>query len=204
MKTYKCIDCQLKIHPHTYLYGGKRCKSCSRKGNLNWNFKGGKEGRKCYCIDCKKELNDSAYFRGDKRCKSCTKIGKLNSFYNKHHSEISKQKISVKNTGKNLGKTNLQWIDGRSYENYPTEFNYSLRNSIRNRDNHICQNPECNMTEEEHLIVIGTNLELHHINYNRNDCKKINLITLCKRCNLNANFNRDYWYAYFTYIMEKK
>jgi len=32
--------------------------------------------------------------------------------------------------------------------------------------------------------------------------RKDNLITLCRQCNTRVNFNRDYWFAYFTYIME--
>ena len=63
-----------------------------------------------------------------------------------------------------------------------------------------CQN--CGMTEEEHLIVKGRVLDIHHIDYNKQNCQKSNLITACQVCNIRANFNRDYWYAYFTYIME--
>jgi len=29
-------------------------------------------------------------------------------------------------------------------------------------------------------------------------------LTLCLLCNLKVNFNRDYWYAYFRYKMERK
>jgi len=65
-----CKDCH-KILNNFYAL---RCKSCSRRGKLNWNFKGGKETRICYCIDCKKELGESAYYRKDKRCKKCVRI----------------------------------------------------------------------------------------------------------------------------------
>lgn len=33
----------------------------------------------------------------------------------------------------------------------------------------------------------------------KNNCKEYNLITLCMNCNLKANTNIDYWYAYYTY-----
>jgi len=65
------------------------------------------------------------------------------------------------------------------------------KESIRKRDNYICQN--CSMIEEEHLIVIGTNLHIHHIDYDKENCNENNLITLCNSCNVRANFNRDYW-----------
>lgn len=44
---------------------------------------------------------------------------------------------------------------------------------------------------------------VHHIDDNKQNCKKNNLITTCNQCNIKANFNRDYWYAYFTYIVEE-
>jgi hypothetical protein len=53
------------------------------------------------------------------------------------------------------------------------------------------------MTEEEHLTVIGRTLEVHHIDYNKKNCKEENLITLCKWCNLRANYNRNYWKTYY-------
>lgn len=65
-----CKDCH-KVIKNFY---AERCKSCSRKGKLNWNFKGGKESRRCYCVDCNKKLNESAYYRKDKRCKKCVRI----------------------------------------------------------------------------------------------------------------------------------
>ena len=49
------------------------------------------------------------------------------------------------------------------------------------------------MTEEEHLIVYGRVLDVHHIDYNKLNCKKSNLITLCKQCNNRANYNRECW-----------
>jgi hypothetical protein len=33
---------------------------------------------------------------------------------------------------------------------------------------------------------------------------KNNLITLCKKCNMKANSNRDYWYAFYSYLMENR
>lgn len=85
-------------------------------------------------------------------------------------------------------------------EPYPAKFNKQLKLHIRERDNHICQN--CGMTEEEHLIKYQKPLEVHHINYDKNNCYESNLITVCKHCNLLANGFRDYWFAYYTYIME--
>jgi len=54
------------------------------------------------------------------------------------------------------------------------------------------------MTEEEHILVVGTVLHVHHIDYNKQNCKESNLITTCKSCNIKANKNRDYWEKFFT------
>jgi len=53
------------------------------------------------------------------------------------------------------------------------------------------------MTEEEHLIVFGKVLTIHHIDYNKQNCKENNLITLCGSCNTRANFNRSYWVDFY-------
>ena len=56
------------------------------------------------------------------------------------------------------------------------------------------------MTEEDYY----RKLDIHHIDYNKMNYKKDNLITLCLKCNIKANFNRNYWYAYYVYLMENK
>ena len=94
---------------------------------------------------------------------------------------------------KSKGENNGRFVDGSSKFPYPLEFNDELKELIRKRDNYICQNSICNMTEEEHLIILGRTLEVHHIDYDKNNCRENNLITLCQQCNLRANINRDYW-----------
>jgi len=49
------------------------------------------------------------------------------------------------------------------------------------------------MTEEEHWAVVGQNLHVHHIDYDKKNCKDTNLITTCLYCNNRANYNREYW-----------
>lgn len=87
------------------------------------------------------------------------------------------------------------YIDGRKSEPYSIDFNKRLKEYIKKRDNYICQN--CQMTEEEHVIVIGYGLTVHHINYNKKDSNKDNLITLCAWCNSRANYNRVYWEEHY-------
>lgn len=129
----------------------------------------GRSTKKYYCIDCEKQL--SSY--GIKRCRPCT------------------FKFKFKNP-----KNNPRYIDGRSYLPYPIEFNKDLKYKIRERDSFECQN--CDMTEEEHIIVLGQVLHVHHIDYNKFNLEEKNLITLCNFCNTRANLNRKFWQEHYT------
>jgi len=90
------------------------------------------------------------------------------------------------------------YINGMGYIKYPSEFNNILKELIRKRDNHKCQ--KCKIKQEDYY----RKLDIHHIDYNKKNCSENNLITVCFDCNINANSNRDYWFAYFTYLMENK
>jgi len=100
------------------------------------------------------------------------------------------------------GKNNVHYIHGQSKLPYSIEFTSALRKEIRERDNHICQC--CGMTQAEHYKKYKRDLEIHHIDHCTFNCAKDNLITTCKQCNLNANKDIDYWFAYYTYIMENE
>ena len=100
------------------------------------------------------------------------------------------------------GKDNPAWINGISFKPYTFEFNSSLKQKIRKRDNFTCQC--CGITEKEYFRA----LDIHHIDYNKQNCKEDNLITLCVSCNVKANgnkeFDRDYYFAYYTYLIQNK
>jgi hypothetical protein len=66
---------------------------------------------------------------------------------------------------------------------YPIEY-YRIRNKILTRDNHQCQ--ICNKT--------GT--DIHHIDYDKINNKKSNLITLCGDHNTKVNYDRKFWQEY--------
>ena len=46
-------------------------------------------------------------------------------------------------------------------------------------------------------MLVDGRLSVHQIDYNKNNNKKNNLITLCMRHNAKANFLRDYCKEYF-------
>jgi hypothetical protein len=84
-----------------------------------------------------------------------------------------------------LGKKNPNFVNGRYKNPYPIQWNASLKRSIRERDNYICR--LCGNLQGDRAH------DVHHIDYNKNNCNPINLITLCRICNLRVNKNRDYW-----------
>lgn len=87
------------------------------------------------------------------------------------------------------------WKGGVSFEPYTTEFNRKLKDIILERDGYVCQ--ECGKTEEE----LGQKQDIHHIDYNKENCAEDNLISLCRSCNAKANQNRQYWTKRFTEIL---
>lgn len=113
----------------------------------------------------------------------------------RHKNESSGRALAKKSKAFS-GENNPAWIDGRSRDAYPPEWTNALKLKIRKRDNYKCQN--CGMTEEEHLIVVGTALQVHHIDHDTQNCKETNLITTCQQCNIRANSNRGYWREFYT------
>ena len=115
------------------------------------------------------------------------------------HSDKTKEKISnsirtlIKSGKGNPFKENeknISWNGGTSFEIYPKEFKL-IKKSILERDNHTCQ--ECGYTQ----IHLKYKLAVHHIDYNKKNNSKDNLITLCKSCHQQTNFNRNDWKEYF-------
>jgi len=174
--------CNNEICFKSWKYGLGRCKSCSNRARLR------KEKKKYYCIEeyCFNKISRWNYFSGKKRCQLCA-----NKITGKEKIGKKRPEHSKKMTGKN----NPAYIDGHSNFPYTLEFNKELKEFIRQRDNYTCQN--CGMTEEEHIIVLGEVLTVHHIDYDKQNCKENNLMALCKQCNSRVNFNRNYWKSYF-------
>lgn len=82
------------------------------------------------------------------------------------------------------------WKGGKSFEPYPIIWTSALRRVVRERDNHICQ--ICKESEEARV------LDVHHIDYDKNNCSLKNLIALCRNCHVKTNFKRKYWIKYFS------
>jgi len=90
------------------------------------------------------------------------------------------------------GESHYNWQGGISFEPYGLEFNKDLKEVIRNRDRRKCQ--ICEKTELES----NRKLDVHHIDYNKKNNDPKNLISLCQKCHIKTNFNRGYWFNYFS------
>lgn len=173
-KKYSCLNCGKSMKSGR----SKLCRNCyyeSLKGKGNPMF-GKRYAKIYYCIDCNKKVSGKQY----KRCHSCAM---------KYLLKTNLKLIKYKNN--RYGQNNPNWQNGKSFEPYSSEFNEILKEKIRQRDNYTCQN--CEFTNEEHLIIYNESLSIHHIDYNKKNCNENNLITLCKQCNVRANYNRNCW-----------
>jgi len=105
--------------------------------------------------------------------------------------------------GRFVGTKNPSWKGGKSFQEYPPIwFQKEFKESIRERDNHQCQNPFCKHNSKKLILSI------HHINGNKKDCKSKNLISVCNSCNSKAEgnklFSRKFWEGMYNMIMSIK
>lgn len=99
------------------------------------------------------------------------------------------------------GKEHWHWKGGVINNPYPKEFTPKLKLKIRTRDNFICC--LCGKTEREELEELNRVLCVNHIDFNKNNCNEKNLNTLCLRCNVKINREREYWTNYFNSKYER-
>lgn len=93
------------------------------------------------------------------------------------------------------------WQGGKSFEEYCSEWQDSeYKADIRKRDKGMCLNLECPEFSSPHYWM-PEKINIHHVNYNKKDCRPKNLISLCHRCNPRANFNRGKWQQYFQALL---
>lgn len=159
--------------------------SISLKGKPAWN-----KGKKGLQIAWNKGLKgiNIGWVKGIKRTKEDNDKKRVRQIGNKQSKEtIEKRKKTYKLINLNKGSKNGMWNGGTSFEPYSLEWNDKLREYIRTRDNRKCQ--ICGLDEKYNR----RKLCVHHIDYDKKNCKLNNLISLCNRCHNNTNINRKYW-----------
>ena len=87
------------------------------------------------------------------------------------------------------GSESPSWRGGLSFQPHGPEFNNALKQTIRERDNYVCQ--ICGSPEN------GRAHACHHIDYDKQNSAIDNLILLCTTCHNKTNHNRAYWQAHF-------
>ena len=128
--------------------------------------------------------------------------GEKNGFYGKTHTPEVRKIISESrmghipwNKGKPFpqvaGEKNVNWNGGTMFEPYPLGWTRIFKEQIRQRDRYKCQ--ICNVPEAECLRP----LNIHHIDYQKNNLLPDNLISLCAKCHGKTNKKREYWIGYF-------
>ena len=98
-----------------------------------------------------------------------------------------------------MGDNSSNWKGGIATDPYcgvwsDTDF----KESIKERDEHVCQNPDC-WGKCGHVP-----LNIHHIDFDKKNCHPQNLITVCASCNSRANINRTYWTIFYQAILSEK
>lgn len=73
-------------------------------------------------------------------------------------------------------------------------FNIDFRKEILERQNYVCGNPDCFNKKND------VRFDLHHIDYDKSNDDKNNLIFLCIHCHTKTNFNREKWKKILTEI----
>ena len=148
--------------------------------------------KKCYSYWQRKNQigKNSMHWKGGKVKKECVICGKI--FYvdvfRKNGAKNCSRECSKKYQ---IGENTANWRGGKSFEPYIPTFTKRLKKQIRKRDNYTCQ--ECNMNEKQ----LGYNLAVHHIDYDKKNSNLDNLISLCRSCHSQTNFNRDDWTKYY-------
>ncbi len=167
--------------------------------------------RKPFKKEHKRKISNSLLGKKGNQCSSKTK-DKISKANKKVYSDnIKRKEISDRNKGKKVqqktkdkisrtlkgkysGKKSWLWRGGKSCEIYPIDWTETLKESIRQRDDYVCQ--ECGIHIDE-LIGKIKKLDIHHIDYDKKNCNPINLITLCRSCHVKTNGNREHWIEYF-------
>lgn len=84
-----------------------------------------------------------------------------------------------------MGENHPYWRGGVGSLPYGPGFTRRFKKVLRQRDQYTCQH--CGITQAEH----GSTLQIHHMDFDKNNNDPTNLVTACNKCNIWANFHPD-------------
>ncbi len=190
------IDNSGKNNP---FYGRKHSEETKRKMREAWKTRGpaSEETRKKMSEGVKKNLPSTAWKIGNPAPKTAFKRGHVAWNEGKHVQTNTGKTHFKKGDSRITGKSNFNWLGGKSFEPYGVEFNNELKEKIRERDQYRCQ--ECFRDQDELYTKSGKKYSLivHHIDYDKKNNVEENLIALCRSCHLQTNYSRKDWTEYF-------
>lgn len=111
-------------------------------------------------------------------CKVCGKV-----FISTKQHGLKRKTCSYKCMGELYKRSlksssNPNWRGGISFKTYTLKWTKELRESVRKRDKYKCK--ICGLSEKSHI----TKLHIHHIDFNKKNPSRNNLISLCKKCHM--------------------
>lgn len=148
------------------------CLKCKNKGERNFSWDGGEKELVCDGCGHITVVRNNRYVSVKARAEKyyCSKC---------YHSYCS------------IGEQNSNWRGGTSFEPYPTKWKEQLKEAIRERDGHECQLCGKNQCDMEYK------LDVHHIDYDKENLDPYNLLSLCRSCHTKTNFHREGWLMLF-------
>ena len=203
--TCKCCNKEFKVpyRDRDRQYCNRSCqsKSISRTDIRNTSD----------CIVCKKSFKHyGERILCSRKCASkymsITRFGQNNPRYKDKQKRIClscQKEFSYDRGGLGIGRDRMfcslacsHSIDVKSFtlnskSGYPREWNEKLKKSIKERDNYECQ--LCSSK--------GCSLHVHHIDYDKTNLEKENLITLCQKCHNATHNGRTFWEIIFSGII---
>lgn len=126
-------------------------------------------------------------------CGGCeaVKIRKWNREAEKSASDPNYRCVKCRNTFRSKERSGT-WQGGISRLPYSADWTPDLKRTIRRRDNNKCR-----------ICGVGwRRLDIHHINYIKDDLTNTNLITLCRSCHSKTNVKREQWIEWFKTLIQ--
>ncbi len=190
-KFYKSKNYSLKVWNTTRLFCSNKCKSVAmigKKQSKEQIYKKTKYPRFFICEICGKKIKNKRGVPLLKFCsRKCQGINRIGNTLGFKKGQIPWNKGLPGKSGKDC----YFWQGGIYKNPYPNNWTKLLKESIRLRDKHKCQ--LCN----KHQDNFKRRLDVHHIDYNKQNCNPKNLISLCRSCHIKTNVNRKYWISLF-------
>jgi len=172
-------------------YCSLKCRGISHKGSGNPMWSGFK-----ICEYCGKEHKGKGKMFCSRKCMGLSKRNRINTqcavcgkdivipyIYKDSKRFCGKRCADIFHSDRMIGKGNPNWLGGIGKLPWGYEFTDKLKAKIKKRDGY-----QCRVCGKKDVV-----LAVHHIDYDKHNNKRNNLITLCERCHGKTNYNREKW-----------